>query len=324
MNLGLRPLQIRDRSRLEHAIQWMMEGRRTPLALWAFAPHFIWRDFLSFYWTELDGWLCLFAEYTDGIYMPLPPMGPGPMGGAGGHCPLQDILAVVFAFMKNRNQGSAVTRIENIPGELKEMIEPLGYLLTPKDADYLYRTCDLIALKGDRYKSPRAAYNRFLRSHRVRIVPYNLRDRDACLALFSRWATQKEDVLPLNGEHAHSMARLLLQDAGAAHYTALHHAAALGLTGRIAWVDGTIRGYTFGYERSSEVFCILLEVADRTIYGLAQYLFREFCREMTTYPFINTMDDSGLVSLARSKRAYHPWSMVKNYIATSPAGACSK
>jgi hypothetical protein len=76
-----------------------------------------------------------------------------------------------------------------------------------------------------------------------------------------------------------------------------------------------VKAYAFGYPRSSEVFCVLLEVADRSVYGLAQYLFREFCREVKQYSFVNTMDDSGLPGLARAKRAYHPCQLISNFIA---------
>ena len=185
-----------------------------------------------------------------------------------------------------------------------------------QDADYLYQTQDLVNLKGDRYKSPRAAYNRFLRAHRIRYTPYRVPDRDACLALLQRWMAQKEETpLPYDSQ-TNTLARSIMTDAASAHRTALYHYEGLGLVGRVAWVNGMIRGYTFGFERSPDVFCVLLEVTDRTVYGLAQFLFREFCRELKKYPYINTMDDSGLPSLAKSKRAYHPCQMVANYIAS--------
>jgi hypothetical protein len=98
----------------------------------------------------------------------------------------------------------------------------------------------------------------------------------------------------------------------------LVHYRELGLVGRVVRLGATVRGYTFGYRRSASVFCVLLEVADRTIPGLAQFMFRELCREATGegYEFINTMDDSGLPGLARSKRAYHPVRLVPSFIAT--------
>jgi hypothetical protein len=62
----------------------------------------------------------------------------------------------------------------------------------------------------------------------------------------------------------------------------------------------------------------LFEVADRSIPGLAQFIFRECCREAARrgHEWVNTMDDSGLPSLARSKMAYHPVRLVPQCIAT--------
>ena len=198
MTLDLTPLTINDRPRLERVVALTQPGGRTPLASWAFPTQFIWRELFSYAWTELDGWWCLFAEYEDGIFMPLPPLGPCAWVGSASPGPLKDVLVQVMDFMKTRNGDSGVTRIENIPEEQKDELQQLGYRLVSKDADYLYQTEDLVNLKGDRYKAPRAAYNRFLRAHRVRYAPYRVPDRDACLALLQRWIAQKEET-PITG-----------------------------------------------------------------------------------------------------------------------------
>jgi Fe-S-cluster containining protein len=299
------PLTLDDRSRFEQALASI----ETPLATHAFAPHFIWRALFSYWWTEIDGHLCLFAEHADGIFMPLPPLGPAPISE-----PSSQVFAEAFAFMRAKNGGSAVTRIENVSEELKSALAALGYRVAPKDSDYLYRTRDLVNLAGDRYKSQRAACSRFVRDSRYRYQPYQDLHREACLALYRTWAAQQED------RNLDAIGRQMLKDSESAHREALTHHRALGLVGRVVWVDDAIRAYTFGYERSPSVFCVLLEVADRHIPGLAQFIFREFCREAggRDYEFINTMDDSGLPSLARSKKAYHPVRLVPNYIATQP------
>ena len=247
--------------------------------------------------------------------MPLPPLGPNSAVDSPPSSSLKEVLTHVMTFMDNRNKGSRGTRIENIPAELQEVIQPWGYSLTPKDSDYLYQTVDLVQLKANAFKSQRAAYNRFFRAHRIRVAPYQILDRDGCLALFHRWAHQKEEIqVPQFGVHA-EIARLMARNAASAHRVALQEYRELGLTGRVVWVDGSIRAYAFGYPRSREVFCVLLEVADRSVDGLAQYLFREFCRENQQYPFVNTMGDSGLPSVARTKHAYRPCQLVPNYIA---------
>lgn len=214
--------------------------------------------------------------------------------------------------MCDRNGGSGVSRVENVPEERVPELQALGYRVKPKDPDYLYRTADLVALAGDRYKSQRAACNRFERERRHSFEPYRDSDRDACLALFREWAAQKQAAgLEEAGRH-------MLADSESAHREALTHHRELGLSGYVVRVEGTVRAYTFGYERSSSVFCALLEVADRTIAGLATFIFRGFAREAAGrgYELINTMDDSGLPTLAHSKRAYHPVKLVPSYVVT--------
>jgi hypothetical protein len=315
MSLTLHPLKITDQFRAHQCLTATVLGGKTPLATWSFPPHYIWKDLLRYSWSEVDGWWCLFAEYADRLFMPLPPLGPSSAVDSPASSSLKEVLAHVMTFMDNRNKGSQDTRIENIPAELQEVIQPWGYSLTPKDSDYLYQTVDLVQLKANAFKSQRAAYNRFFRAHRIRVAPYQILDRDGCLALFHRWAHQKEEIqVPQFGVHA-EIARLMVRDAASAHRVALQEYRELGLTGRVVWVDGSIRAYAFGYPRSPEVFCVLLEVADRSVDGLAQYLFREICRENQQYAFINTMGDSGLLSVARTKHAYRPCQLVPNYIA---------
>jgi len=214
--------------------------------------------------------------------------------------------------MRERNNGSAVTRMENIPRELAAQCERLGYRVRPKDPDYLYRAGDLAALAGDRYKSQRAACNRFVRTGRFQVEAYTAGHREGCLALLEKWTDQKRrhgvDSL---GEH-------MLRDAAPAHREALAHPDALGLAGTVVRVDGVVRAYSFEFDRSPAISCVLLEVADRESPGLAQFIFRETCRQALRrgVRYVNTMDDSGLPSLARSKRAYHPVQLVDSYVAT--------
>jgi Fe-S-cluster containining protein len=316
---GLLPLTLADRHRLESACAAV----DTPLAHYAFALHYIWRHLLAYRWTEVDGHFCLFAESPDGLFMPLPPLpaaagtrqwvignGPGdktyPLSPA--------VLAACFALMREHNRGSAVSRIENVPEEWVPGCEAAGYEVRPKDPDYLYRTQDLVDLSGDRYKSQRAACNQLVRTSAAQYAPYRSADADACLDLYRIWRDQK-DTCALD-----AAARLLLADSESAHREAFLHYDALGLTGRVVLINGAVRAYTFGYFRSASVFCVLLEVADRSVPGLAQWLFRELCREAAGLgaSFINTMDDSGLPSLAQSKQAYHPIRLVPSYIATVP------
>ena len=106
----------------------------------------------------------------------------------------------------------------------------------------------------------------------------------------------------------------MLEDSRSAHRIAIAHAEALGLLGRVVRIDEEIRGYTFGYPLNADIFCVLFEITDLEIKGLAQFIYREFCKELVgTYRWINAMDDSGLENLKRVKRSYHPVELLPSY-----------
>jgi len=296
-------LGLQDRGRLEAALAAGAGYQGTPLDAASFAYHYIWRHRLTYLWAELHGHLCLFAESPDGLFMVLPPLGEGP---------LAQPLEAAFRFMRERNGDSSVTRMENVPEACVAELRALGYEVAGKEPDYLYAAADLADLAGEAYRSPRAACNRFMREQGGVLEPYDSRDRTACLSLFQEWREQKQRAGP------DDWAEALLEDAAGAHETALSAGVELGLTGSVVRVAGRIRAYTMGVWLNPSVFCVLLEVADRDIVGLGPFVFREFCRQARAKGacWINTMDDSGLPSLARAKHWYHPARLLPNYVVT--------
>jgi Fe-S-cluster containining protein len=298
--MTMQSLTVADREHMETGLM-TSAGQDMPLAAASFAYHYIWRHVLHYRWADLCNHMCLFAESPDGLFMALPPLGTGSIA---------ESLGAAFRFMRERNGDSSVTRMENLSEAYVTEVRRLGYRVVKKDPDYLYHAEDLANLAGEAYKSPRAACNRFVREHDGVLEPYDPRDRTACLSLFHEWSEQKMQA------GADEWGRALLKDAAGAHETALSSAQELGLIGAVIRIGGRIRAYTMGLRLSPAVFCVLLEVADRNIVGLAPFLFREFCRQARTNGacWINTMDDSGLPGLARSKRWYHPARLLPNYI----------
>jgi len=185
-----------------------------------------------------------------------------------------------------------------------------------KFPDYVYLAKDLSALAGNKYKHKRASCNYFSKKYTFQYLPYRQNMKSECLKLFSRWAAERKKKFPDLYYHK------LLEDSFSAHKLAIENYKALGLTGRVIKIRGKIRAYTFGFELTlspysspplggegrvrGSMFCILLEVCDLKFKGIAEFIFREFCRELTSYKYINTMDDSGLENLRISKLSYHP------------------
>jgi hypothetical protein len=104
------------------------------------------------------------------------------------------------------------------------------------------------------------------------------------------------------------MGKLLLEDAEMAHRLVLQEHERIGLFGTVARINDDIAAYTFGYWLTPQTWCILLEVADRSIPGLAQWVFRETCRTAMAQGAVslNAMDDAGLPGLRAAKLAYRP------------------
>lgn len=320
-SLQLSPLALAHRAQFEQAVKETDWASRSYLAALSFPVHFLWTNLQEYRWATLGGWFCLFARYADGVYMPIPPLGPCPALCATHEIiTFHDVTQHAFAWMDEHNRGSAVTRIEHVPEELQDDLAQAGWRLTPSFSDYLYETRILADLRGDRFKAQRAAINQLLRKHQVRYAVYSNDQHEACLALLDRWLEQKQQRQAGTMLDQDRLSAYLLEDAVSAHHLAFARHKELDLIGRVVWVDQAVAAYTFACVRGPDLLCVMLEVADRTIPGVAPFIFRELCREMSEVRFVNTMDDSGLESLAQSKRHYHPCKLVPSFIATKHAG----
>ena len=276
----------------------------TRLSHYAFAPLYVWREHFQFYWTLLAEHLCIFAKQGADYFMPILPM----------PCETEDrtylnVICQAYQFMLESNRNPHIARIENVPQEMIAFFEKNGFGATLKETEYLYEAEALAGLRGDRYKQQRHAYNAFVAEYpAAKLHMYTPADQDACLSLYDRWhetRSQKYDDPIYNA---------MLDDSWSAHRIGISHAEALGLLGRVVRIEGVVSGYTFGYPLNADTFCVTFEIADLSIKGLAQFIYREFCKElMDTYRWINAMDDSGLENLKRVKHAYHPIELMPSY-----------
>ena len=247
----------------------------------------------------IDDRFCLFASQEGDFFMPILPMGASLS---------QKAIHRAYSFTLEANSARQIARIENVPPPMVPVLHQIGFHSIHKETEYLYETAALVQLKGDRYKSKRAAYNHLIRNHpTAELQPYRPTHLAGCLALYKSWQQERRERS--NDE----VYRAMLEDSWQAHHTALINYEKLGLVGRVVLIGGVVKGYTFGYPLNSGIFCILFEVTDLRIQGLAQFIFREFCREQASYRWINTMDDSGLENLKRTKLSYRPAKQLPSY-----------
>ena len=266
---------------------------QTPLlSAYSFVPIFLWKDCFRFYFEVMDGQLCIFAENEMGAFLSLPPLGRKASAAA---------LQGCFRWMRERNSGSGVTRIENVDVRQRDGF-PGGEDFHLKGYEFLYYKKDIIGLKGNAYKSKRSDYNHFVKTYDAVYLPFCESMTGECLKLYDQWQEGRRR------KYADDIYRHMLSENRRIHELALRHAAWLELVGRVVLVDGDIKAYTFGYWIQPGIFCVLLEVSDLGCKGLPVFVFHEFCadEELAGARFINTMDDFALPQLERTKALFRP------------------
>ncbi|MBN1587574.1 MAG: DUF2156 domain-containing protein, partial [Candidatus Omnitrophica bacterium] len=282
---GLNPLSLEDR----HWMQRLLREGAPRVSAYSFVSLWLWQDLYCFEWKLVQGALCLFASNGNCAFMPLPPLGGGE----------RDLILQQCAFELEGMGAGSSARLENLLETDCRSFEALGWEVYPKGVEFLYERKDLAELHGRRYESKRNLCHQFEALEPV-YAPYCGEDREAVRALYEKWVLQKKARLQ------DPIAAGLLEDQGIALKRALESVQELGLLGRCVRVKGELAGFSFGFELNPDVFCVLFEITDLECKGAAAFLFREFCREMEPYPWINAMDDSGLDSVTWTKRSYYP------------------
>lgn len=230
--------------------------------------------------------------------MPIPPLGEPAS---------PRIIFDCYERMIQFNRSPAVARIENVGQERKDFFTSLGFAAVLKDLEYIYERQHLVQLRGNRFKSKRSAYNHFVQHYSPNYQVYHEGYLQACMELLRKWQEMRR------AKYKDDFFQAMLADSCFAHQLGMIESEQIGLIGRVVLLNGDVKGYTFGFPLTDETFCILFEITDLTIKGLSQYLFREFCREMNHYRYINALDDSGLENLRRAKLSYRPCSFEPAY-----------
>lgn len=312
--MHLHPLTIDDKSIFD---QFNSHSRLT-LSHYAFAPIYIWQEFYNLYYaiiessnnpktdinTKVKEYLCIYAKQGSDYYMPILPI----------PCEIeevhyQNILLDSYQFMMESNRNPQFARVENVPEEFLPIFKDYGFEVYLKETEYLYAAKSIGELRGDDFKPQRNAYNSFLKHNpSVNYEPYDDIYLNECLNLYETWQKERSE------KYDDPIYQAMLDDSRSAHKIGISNYQELSLIGRVVRINDKVQAYTFGYELNRETFCILFEISDLSIKGLAQYIYREFCKELLqTYKWINAMDDSGLENIKRVKLSYHPTKLIPSY-----------
>jgi len=274
------------------------------LAAFSFANIYIWRRLYDIQWAVLDDSLCIFFRDKIGCFMYLPPLAAEKQ---------PKVIKESFAIMDKINKNKDISRIENIEEYDLDYYRALGYLVHDKYPDYLCLRNDLVGLKGNKFKSQRASYNYFIKHYDFDCQALKLTDMLEIFNLFNLWGKQRKVQCSDNIYCG------MLDDSRKVIKDALVNYKQLNLKGIVVRLNKKIKAFSFGYKLNNDIFCILYEITDLSIKGLAQFIFRKFSQELKNYKYINIMDDSGLENLRKTKLSYKPTRLITAYIITRDA-----
>lgn len=265
---------------------------------YTFTNMFMWRKSYNIRYAIIGGMLCIFSQHGDSAETVNFPLGDG------------DIKAVITELLDYFKQKGTTPLIrlhkqEDIDS-LKQAFKDTVILTEDRASfDYVYKISDLTKLPGSRYHSKRNHINRFLSSY-----PYEYHKLDesfapACLDMFGKWCSSKEDPNLLEQRDAVS--------------ELLENLSALGVVGGGITVEDQLVAFSFGevLSQNSSMVVIHLEHADTNFHGSFPLINREFLtNEWSEFEYVNREEDMGLPGLRRAKKSYHPALMVKKYIAS--------
>ncbi len=273
----------------------------------SFANNFIWLSRMSAFHQIIADCFCLFSLNGNQLGMLLPPIGAADN-------PLKALRSCI-AVMDDYNNAPGETQVDYVTPEFARLLKldgdgvtphlPRGpWRLEPAFPDYIYRTTDLIELRGNSYKTKRSEINQFVRTYpRHTVEPLRRHHWQGIRELLSNWMHAR--IAGLSGTAvAEFVASIELERQ--AIERALAHYDALGLRGLCLLIDGRLAGFTIGERLNDNVASILIEKTDFAIPGAAQYLFREFVKTFADCRYINVGDDLGLENMRRVKMSYRP------------------
>lgn len=311
----LRHFDIQAKEKMELYLKEL----KVDISDYTFAANFIWLAGPSGFYTVLQDCFCLFVLSGSELSMLLPPLGKKENTYAA--------MEECFAIMNENNSSMNYSRIDYVYEELLEgFVEHLeegtvifdllqDYLIEKKLVDYVYKTDDLVELRGNAYHTKRNEINKFRKAYPDATIEMldSKEHGDAIVMLFNKWVSDRVKFMPK--EEADQFLEGIFQERLAIKRM-LKYYNDLGIVGLVLLINDELRGFTVGEQINATTSSVIIEKTDFAILGCAQFLFREFSKvlkERYGTEWINVGDDMGFENLKKVKMSYRPDKLIPKY-----------
>ena len=170
----------------------------------------------------------------------------------------------------------------------------------------LFRSRDLIDLKGNRYHKKKNLLNQFLGKYDHVYLPLSPDLIEKALAMQEDWCVwrdcESDDTLASENR---AIARVL------AYWDAL-----ADISGGALLVDGEMAAFTVAERMNDETLLIHFEKGLTAYKGIYQAINQRFLAENDRFQRVNREQDMGEEGLRKAKKSYHPVDFVRKYAVT--------
>lgn len=278
----------------------------------SFSALYMWRNINRFSWQQFGDYLCLAGishlELEEGIIEPF--LFP-PLTKTGTYDPegvRQAIYSAKEVFEK-KNHAMAIRLLplhmidiikEACPGELKYIEDRPNY-------DYVYRTQELIDLKGRDFHSKKNHLNYFHKNYDYEYITLTSDMAEEAMRFIDEFNRRKE--VP-----EHEMQMLKMEEE--AMEDVFHNLEKVGYMAGAITIDGKIEALSIGGRLNKNTVTVHVEKANTNFRGLYQAINQEFCKSIGGFAkYVNREEDMGIPNLRKAKLSYKPIKLIEKHIA---------
>lgn len=278
----------------------------------SFSALYMWRDINCFSWEMIGDYIVVAGishlELEEGIIEPF--LFP-PLTKTGDYDP-QGLREAIYGAKEIFESKGYNMAIRLLPFHMIDMIKSacpgeLTYIEDRPNYDYVYRTQDLIDLKGRDYHGKKNHLNYFHKNYEYKFIPLTS-DMAVDAMRFIDEFNQRKDVPD------HEMQLLKMEEQ--AMEDVFRNLEGVGYLAGAITIDGKIEALSIGGYLNKNTVTVHVEKANTDFRGLYQAINNEFCKHVaSTVKYINREEDMGIPNLRKAKLSYKPVKLVEKHIA---------
>jgi len=284
----LRPLGWDDKPLLDR----LFAACPPVISEYTFANLFAWRAAYDFCLSRLGGAVLIVSRKGDRLDVFDPLCAPNEK---------QDVIEQCFSL-----SGGTPVVFVRLPEETIASLQASGRFAVREQRDhfdYLYRTRDLIDLKGAAYDGKRNFIRRFRETCPFEFAEMKKEDVESCLYFEEEWCQAKDCQRTEGLAHEREATREILG-----------HFEGLGVKGAMVRVGGKVEAVAIGEALNPRTFVVHIEKANDACQGIYQAINQMFCASAAPgFDFVNREQDLGVPGLRQAKESYKPCAMVKKF-----------